>query len=82
MRETREALAEVGCTEVAETVRSALALTGIDPGTMGDEERERCLNSLTEEDLRGLQAADWAFYDAYEKSMVLCRRYALEHGLI
>jgi hypothetical protein len=50
MRGTLEALAETGCTEVAHVVGEALRVAGIDPYHMADEERERKLNTLTEDD--------------------------------
>ena len=82
MRATLKALAELGCTEVAESVLQALAVAELDPARMTDEERERRLDGLTEEELGRLAAIDWKFHDAYESSMALCQRYALEHDLL
>ena len=82
MRATLEALAEMGCLEVAESVKDALAVAGVDPATMTDRERERRLDALTEGDRGRLEAVDRKFHDVYVPSMVLCQRYALEHDLL
>ena len=82
MRATLEALAEIGALEVAESVKDALAVAGVDPRTMTDGERKRRVDALTEGDRERLEAVDRKFHDAYEPAMVLCRRYALEHDLL
>jgi hypothetical protein len=82
MRRTLEALAEIGSAEVASTVRAALAVAGVDPLIMGDEERQRRLDALTDADRGLLEPIDRKFHDLYEPSMLLCQRYAQEHGLV
>jgi hypothetical protein len=79
---TLEALAEVGCLEVAEAVKAALAIADLNPQAVTEAEREPLLDALTD-DIRGrLERVDWRFHEVYEASMVLCRHYALEKGVL
>ena len=82
MRDTLNALVEIGCTEVADLVGEALRIAGVDPERIGDEERERLVHVLREENRERLQAVDARFYDVYESSMELCHQYAREHHLL
>lgn len=82
IRRTLEALSEVGCAEVAEVVRAALGVAGVDPDSMLDKERQSRVDALSEQDRERLQAIDSRFHDVYDPSMELCRRYALEHWLL
>jgi hypothetical protein len=50
IRDTLDAIAEVGCGEVAEVVRTALQVPGLEPQSMTDTERERLLAGMSEED--------------------------------
>lgn len=79
MRRTLKALDEVGCTEVAQVVREALAVSGIDPGRISDLDREHRVDALGDEDQHRLEAADARFYEVYEPSMMLCRFYVSTH---
>jgi hypothetical protein len=82
MCRTLEALREVGCTEVLDVVAEALAAARVDPHRMTDEERERQVDALSDDDRGRLEAADSRFYDVFEPSMEACERYARQNGVL
>jgi len=82
MSGTLSGLDEVGCSELAEIVREALNVAGVDPERLPDHERERQLDALTDDDRGLLEEVDAKFYDSFEPSMVVCRRYAMSHGIL
>jgi len=82
MCRTLAGLAAVGCTDLATNVREALSVAGVDPERFTDEEREKQIEALTEDDLDRLGLVDGRFDDLYEPSMVLCRQYAQDNGAL
>jgi hypothetical protein len=79
MCRTLTALDEIGCMEVAQVVRGALAVSGIDPERMSDADRERRVDTLRDEDRKSLESAERRFYAVYEPSMNFCRSFVSTH---
>lgn len=82
MSGTMDALAHVGCPELAELVKEALSIARVDPERLGDSVRERLLDALTEEHRGRLELVDHRFGEVFEQSMPQCQSYATEHGLL
>ena len=80
MRRTLQALVQVGCTDILGVVKAALQIVGVDPERMTDDQRERRMDSLTEVEMRQLAEVDSRFYDVFEPSMALCKRYTAEQA--
>jgi hypothetical protein len=82
IRRTLQALVEVGCTDILAVVKEALEIVAVDPERMTDEQREHRMNSLTEADMRRLAEVGSRFYDVFEPSMGLCKRYTRQSGIL
>jgi hypothetical protein len=63
-------------------VKAALEIVGVDPERMTDDQRERRMDCLTEVEMRRLAEVDSRFYDVFEPSMALCKRYTRRTGIL
>ena len=76
---TLHALEHLGCLPVLELVREALAIIGVDPFRMPDEQREAQLDSLVDEARDRLSEVDDRFHEAVEDCMATCQAFVESH---
>jgi hypothetical protein len=82
MRRTLDAVAAVGCPQIAKLLEAAMAVAAIDPAVdMSDDEREQRLDALGDADQDRLAELEDELFDATPQLMDRCRAFARSRGL-
>jgi type II secretory pathway pseudopilin PulG len=76
---TPDALREVGCSEIEQLAREAVAIAGLDLAQHSDEGKDQKLDQIGENELERLDGLDTQLSESAEDPMAACRDYLLRN---